>query len=90
MKIYKSKPLTTTWLGRKGTQYVFRKGSKSTTQRIVFHKWHDTGEFRWRRIEGDGRTPDFIEYESGEWTGGEDQTAMRKFAELQLTKAILV
>jgi len=86
MKIYETKPLTTTWVGRKGTCYVFRKGTKTTSERIVIHKWHDTGEMNWKHVKGDGRTPDFVIYASGEWTAEEEQDAMRKFAHLQLFK----
>lgn len=88
MKLHEAKPLTTTWLDRKGTQYVFRKGTSVMSERIVIHKWHDTDEITWQHVKGDGRTPNFVVFNSGDWTADEDIDAMREFAQFQLSKAV--
>jgi hypothetical protein len=56
-----TKPLTTTWMGRKGTVTEYRTAHKVDSLRLVRFDWAD-GEVEHKLIEGDGRTDDFKTY----------------------------
>lgn len=68
-----------TYFGGPVTGWEFRTGS-AMSERVIFEQNNDTGAMTWRHIKGDGRTPEFVKFGSGEWAGGPDVDAMRECA----------